>query len=335
MAHTRLEAELLAQDQLPGIGVSIGHYDGRLVRDRANWLVAGAGDDLLVGRVDQDPARVFSARLRWPHPRPGSSHGFASPLPDGGLAVSGRDAITVYEADGRVRWAYEHDPWPDQGIGSGACTADASGRRLLATTLAPVLIGGSYPGDRCVALRLADGRPLDQITLPSASAGYLFQQSLTDPGQLFLDAAMGDTFCSLGVSWRDGGLRAEPLGMAEEPFAGLSLGGAYLKLDVGGEWLSRYEAGRPDVIVEAETVLPDGLRFVGHRPGFLDGDRVLVAVAEEQWSEEARHLVLDGHTLRPVAEVRYPGTSCLDPLALGDGTWLTVHGDTVRRWRTA
>ncbi|MFE9823111.1 hypothetical protein ACFYSH_13260 [Streptomyces sp. NPDC005791] len=29
-----------------------------------------------------------------------------------------------------------------------------------------------------------------------------------------------------------------------------------------------------------------------------------------------------------------PGTTCLDPLALGDGTWLTIHDQSVRRWRT-
>ncbi|MCD7443451.1 hypothetical protein K4B79_35215 [Streptomyces lincolnensis] len=49
----------------------------------------------------------------------------------------------------------------------------------------------------------------------------------------------------------------------------------------------------------------------------------------------SRHLLLDSRTLRPVAEVRYPGTSCLDPIALGDGTWLTTDGDLVRRWRSA
>ncbi|MFI0732969.1 hypothetical protein ACH4S9_28780 [Streptomyces sp. NPDC021225] len=151
----------------------------------------------------------------------------------------------------------------------------------------------------------------------------MFQQSLTDPAQLFLDWWEGDV------------LRAQQIGMTEEPFAGLSLGGAFLKLDVGGEWLSRYAPGQADVTVEAKDVLPDGLRFVGFRPGFLDRDRVLVAVAEEQWSPEAWHLICDGHTLVPLAEVGYPGTGCLDPLALGDGTWLTAHGDTVRRWRSA
>ncbi|MCP9945045.1 hypothetical protein LUX12_10045 [Streptomyces somaliensis] len=149
----------------------------------------------------------------------------------------------------------------------------------------------------------------------------------------------GGTFHSLLVlvlvRVRDGVLRTEPVGFENEPFAGLNLGGAVLKLDVGGEWLGRYETGRPDISADAEDVLPEGLRLVGHRPGFLDADHVLAAVAEEQWSEDSRHLILDARSLRPEGEVHYPGTTCLDPLALGDGTWLTVHGDTVRRWRTA
>ncbi|MGW0209904.1 hypothetical protein ACWDZ8_30355 [Streptomyces sp. NPDC003233] len=88
-----------------------------------------------------------------------------------------------------------------------------------------------------------------------------------------------------------------------------------------------------NVLAAAEEVLPDDLRFVGYRPGFLDKDRVLAAVAEEEDSEDNRHLILDGHTLQPVAEVGYPGTTCSDPLALGDGTWLTTEEDVVRRWR--
>ncbi|MBT2478187.1 hypothetical protein [Streptomyces sp. ISL-94] len=105
---------------------------------------------------------------------------------------------------------------------------------------------------------------------------------------------------------------------------------------MGGDWLGRYQPGHPDVSADAEDVLPDGLRFVGYRPGFLDADRVLAAVAEEQDGEDNRNLLLEAHTLRPTAEVTYSATTCCDPLALGDGTWLTSHSnDTLRRWRTA
>ncbi|WP_405603669.1 PQQ-like beta-propeller repeat protein [Streptomyces sp. NBC_01410] len=319
MEYTHLAAELIAQGQFPGLGLH--RNDAWLVRDRETWLVSETASEIVVGRVDEDPSRVFSGQHRWPSPQPGRSHGFASPLPDGGLAVSGSSVVTVYDADGRVRWAYEHEPWADQHIASGACVADPSGRRLLATMAGPMEAGGSYRGDLCVALDLADGRRVTQTVLPSASAGYIFQQSHTDPAQMFLDAAQGDTFFSLAVTFEDEALRAEPVGLEDEPFAGLSMNGAFLKLDVGGEWLSRYEAGQSDVSVDAEDVLPEDLRFVGYRPGFLDADRVLAAIAEDQDAVANRHLILDGRTLQPVAELDYPARAASTPWR-----WVTARG---------
>ncbi|MEV1020221.1 hypothetical protein [Streptomyces sp. NPDC050264] len=67
---------------------------------------------------------------------------------------------------------------------------------------------------------------------------------------------------------------------------------------MGGAWLSRHERGQSGTVVEAE----------------------------EEWSETARHLLLDGRTLRPTAGSHCPGTDFPDPIALGDGTWLTVQG---------
>ncbi|MFJ8749314.1 hypothetical protein ACIREO_08270 [Streptomyces sp. NPDC102441] len=51
-------------------------------------------------------------------------------------------------------------------------------------------------------------------------------------------------------------------------------------------------------------------------------------------NDDAQHLILDARSFQPVGELHYPGTTCLDPPALGDGTWLTIHGHTVRRRRT-
>ncbi|MER5556875.1 hypothetical protein ABT001_35420 [Streptomyces sp. NPDC002793] len=332
MEYTPLAVELLAEDELRNVGEALGRNDGFLVRNGACWLVSESDGQILVGHVDANTSRVFAQQGRWPSPRP-QGHGFASPLPDGGLAVATAGLVTAYDADGHVRWTHRLDTWDDPQIASSACTPDGTGHLLLVTAPGPTG-NGSYAGDLCLALDIRSGKPVSHTVLPSASAGYVFQQSLTDPGRLLLDAAQGDTFYSLAVRVEAGALHAEPVGLEDEPFAGVNLGTAALKLDVGGEWLGLYRAGLPDVSADAEDVLPEGKRFVGHRPGFLDTTRVLAAVAEEQWSDDAQHLILDALSLQPVGELHYPGTTCLDPLALGDGTWLTIHDDSVRRWRT-
>ncbi|MFH8616784.1 hypothetical protein ACH4E8_17115 [Streptomyces sp. NPDC017979] len=337
MALRSLSAELVAQEPFPGFGDRHGRFDAWLARQGATWLVSetGADLDIVVGKVSRDPSRIFEEVRTWPSPRPGHSHGFASPLPDGGLAVTGSGVVTVYGADGAIRWQYEHEPWGDERLGSGACVPDGAGRLLLVTTPGPDPDPDlPYDGDLCVALDLTDGRPVARVTIPSASAGYVFQQSLTDPPQLYLTALQGDTYYGLSISVDDDALRWETVGLENEPFAGPVMDNAAIKLDVGGEWMGRYDADGTEVLAEAEEVLPEGLRFVGSSPGFLDKDHVLTAVAEEDSSATSRHLLLDARTLVPVAEVDYPGTTFLDPLPLGDGTWLTVHDDIVHRWRT-
>ncbi|MFF4574996.1 hypothetical protein [Streptomyces sp. NPDC001410] len=332
-AHTN--AELLAEEELPGLTARAReNLDAFLVRHQACWLVAEHGGEIVAGRVAADSSRVFAERRRLPSTEAGASRGFVSPLPDGGLAVAAGGRVTVYDADARVRWTHEFEPWSYAKTGGPACVTDGGGSRLLVTTTGPGMTDRPYPGDRCVVLELSDGRTVTHTTLPSASAGYIFQQSLTDPAQIFLDALQGDTFYSRVLTLEGDTVRADPFG-DDEPFAGVSLGGAVLQLDVGGEWMSRCEAGSDEVLVEAEDVLPEGLRFVGQRPGFLDRDRIVVAVAEEEGGEDNRHLILDGCTLQPVFVLDHPGTTCPDPLALGHGTWLTTEADLVRRWRVA
>ncbi|MEU6391936.1 hypothetical protein [Streptomyces sp. NPDC046939] len=322
-------AELLAEEEVPGYGARFARCDSFLIRDRACWLVAESEDGPWAGRVSADVSRILDERCR-----AGAGRGFVSPLKDGGLAVAGADRVVVYDAGARVRWEYVFGGWADRNNASASCVDTADGRRLLVTVPGPDTGDGAYAGDLCVALDLADGRRVAEAVLPSATAAYAFQQSLTDPAQILLSALQGDTFYGLQVT-ADGGDRpaVAEVGLENDPIAGLCRDGAVLKADVGGGWLSRSQEGREDVIVEAEDVLPEGFLFVGPRAGFLDKDRVLAAVAEDQAPGDSRHLLLDAHTLQPVAELDYAGTTCADPLALGDGTWLTAEGDVVRRWR--
>ncbi|MET9653298.1 hypothetical protein ABZZ44_23935 [Streptomyces sp. NPDC006460] len=333
MNHPRVPARLLAGESLPGITEALGNMDGWLLRDGAHRLVTRHERVITVGRVAADPSRVFAERATWTDPAADGSDTYCSPLSDGALVVSGRQAVTVHEADGSVRWEHRHEMWPDSGEASGACTPDPTGRVLLAAMAGPLGPDRSYAGDICRALDLATGEVLAEHLLPSFSATYAFQQFPEARPEVLLTASMGQdgTRCLL-VTWTDGGLGIRAAGTAEEPYVGLGADGVLIGQDVGGGYLCRTQEGADDVLVEAGDVLPEEWVFVGYTPGFVDDQRVLVVAAEEQWAEEGTHLLFDAHTLRPLAAVDYPQPSGVAAVPLGDGTWLTVEEDTVRRW---
>ncbi|MFE7516453.1 hypothetical protein ACFU8I_35270 [Streptomyces sp. NPDC057540] len=333
MEYEAVGAELTAAEDLPGLGSALGQLDCLLVRDGAHWIVARNGTSVEAGRISDDPGAVFAARRGG---RLSEADGVSvSPLPGGGLAVSGRDSVTVQEADGTVRWALAHRTWPSGA--RGACAPDPSGTALLA------VVPPARETDRTevlVALDPATGVVLAEEPLPTSWGTYEFQQPLGPAGSgvLFLDAAQGqEEAYSLLVSLAGKELVVTRVGGYDEPFTGSSdRSGAFLTVAVAGELLTRYDdPAHPRTVARADDVLPDGLVFLG-RPGFLDATRVLAAVGEDPWEEECRHVLLDATDLRPRAGITYPrgGEPVSRVLPLGDGTWLTFDGDTVRRWRT-
>ncbi|MEU9012894.1 hypothetical protein AB0D12_24650 [Streptomyces sp. NPDC048479] len=336
MEYAQASAELTASGDFPGLEEALGKLDRWLVREGANWLVTQVEAEIRVARIADGPDAVFAWQRSWPAPEPDEEHGYSSPVPGGGLAVSGRHCITVYDADGGVRWVYEHAAWDERGMGRGASTPDPSGSHLFATIASPVEPGRTYPGDLCMALDLATGKPVAETVVPAYSAMYEFQQSLAPQAEVFLNVGQGqDDAHSLLVALQEGTLNVTGAGIPDEPFIGNSIAADdFLKMAIDGEYLARYRPGSQEpVTAEAEAVLPDELVFAG-RPGFLDRHRILAAAAADPWGEESRHFILDASTLRPFAELHYPMPVDLPPLPLGDGTWLTIDEDTVRRWQT-
>lgn len=333
MKYAPASAALLATDVSAGLAGSAGKLDQWLVREGHTWAVARGKTEVRLGRLSGAPSTVFDALHSWPTHVLDESRSYCSPVPGQRLAVSGREAVTLYGQDGRPLWSYPHPAWPEGAY--GACCPDPSGRYLLAA----IPLGAQPDGDwleACVALDLETGELTTQATLPSAAGIYRFQQAPTlDARKVFLNAAQGqeEAYAILASISGDRTLELETVGTFDEPFAGSLTQGDFLTFSVGGELLSRYTSGHAEpVTVDASDVLPDGLVFMG-RPGFLDDDRVLAAVGEETWSDESRHFILSATDLHPVAEVRYPTTIPGLPVALGDGTWLTADGDTVHRWR--
>ncbi|WP_405754094.1 hypothetical protein [Streptomyces sp. NBC_00073] len=335
MNYPRVPVRLLAHESLPGITEALGTMDGWLLRDGAHRLVTRHEGTITVGKVDTDRSRVFSDRAVWTDPAPDDPTQYCSPLPDGGLAVSTRQAVTVHEPDGSVRWEHRHRDWRHSPEAAGACTHDPAGRALLATMAGPLGPDGLSAGDICRALDLATGEVLAEHVLPSLSATYAFQQFPDARPEVLLTASMGQdgTHCLLVTCTADG-LDIRAAGTAQEPYVGLGADGVLVSQDVGGGYVCRTQDGADDVIIEARNVLPDEWVFVGYTPGFVDSGRILVVTGEEQWAEEGTHLLLDAHTIEPVAELDYPQAPGVTAVPLGDGTWLTHDQETVQRWTT-
>ncbi|MFF5768593.1 hypothetical protein ACFY8F_39495 [Streptomyces tanashiensis] len=335
MIHPRVRARLLARESLPGMAQALGNLDGWLLRDGAHWLVTRHEGRITTSRIGTDHSQVVAAQAAWNEPTPSGSGTYCSPLPGGALAISGREAVIVQERDGTVRWEHSHGDWQHAPGAGGACTPDPGGRVLLATMAGPLGDDGLSRGDICRALDLATGELLAEHVLPSFSAMYAFQQFPDARAEVLLTASMGQdgTHCLL-VTHTAAGLDVRAAGTAEEPYVGLGTDGVVVSQDVGGGYLCRTQDGLDDVIVEAGEILPEGWVLVGCTPGFVDEKRILVVAAEEQWVEEGTHLLLDAHTLRPLAELDYPHTPGVSAVPLGDGTWLTHDGETVLRWAT-
>jgi hypothetical protein len=332
MKYAPASAALLATDVLAGLAGSAGKLDQWLVREGHTWAVARDLAEIRLGRLSSEPGTVFDAQLTLPAHALGEGRSSCSPVPGQRLAVSGREAVTLYGQDGRPLWSYPHPAWPQGAYGH--CCPDPSGRYLLAAV--PLEVPGRQWLEACVALDVTTGALAAKATLPSAAGIYEFQQApALDSRKVFLNAAQGqEEAYAILVCVRDGrALELETVGTFDEPFAGSLTQGDFLTFSVGGKLLSRYDSGRAEpVTVDASDVLPDGLAFTG-RAGFLDHDRVLAAAGEEPWSEKSRHFILSAKDLHPVAEIRYPTPVDGLPLPIGDGTWLTTDGDTVHRWR--
>ncbi|MFF0558635.1 hypothetical protein [Streptomyces sp. NPDC004266] len=336
MNYPRVPARLLAGEAVPGVVEAFGNLDGLLLRDGAHWLVTRHGGTITIGKVDVDPSRVFSDRAMWTDPNPDASGTYCSPLPGGAMAISGREAVTVYEPDGTVRWEHRHREWQHSPEATGACAPDPAGRVLLTTMAGPLGADGLSTGDICRALDLATGEVLSEHLLPSRAAAYEFQGLPDARPEVLLTASMGQdgTLC-FWVTFEDGELDVRTTGTVTEACVGVGPDGALVIQDIGGGYLTRTQDGTDDVLLEAGDILPEGWVFVGYTPGFVDDKRILVVAAEEQWAEEGTHFLLDARTLRPLAELDYPQPPGVTAVPLGDGTWLTHDEETVQRWAIA
>ncbi|MBU7596730.1 hypothetical protein JGS22_003515 [Streptomyces sp. P38-E01] len=332
-----ISARMLAEERLECFRDALDRPDGFQVREGTNWLVRRDGATVSCFRISSGKARIVAEERSWRSSQL-DVQGYASPAA-GGLLFSAAGSVTYINSDGSIRWQFDHAPWEDSAIAKGACALTPSGSHVLATLRGPDDEEGRYAGDVCAVLDSESGDLVGQEIIPVYSGVYSFNHSLEHSNHVFLNAAHGqnDTY-SLIINALSGDLNITQAGQVGDPLTGNCLDGShFLKIDVGGDWLTLCEHRRDGSCPEKAEARTSDLneypdhQFVG-KPGFVDLNTVLAAVAEETWSAESEHLLLDAQTLIPWARVSYPSEVSARPLPLGDGSWLTIENNSVRRW---
>ncbi|WP_033819146.1 hypothetical protein [Kitasatospora sp. MBT63] len=254
--------------------------------------------------------------------------------------MSGDAALTAVDTAGRRLWTVEHTPWSSGGSGDGACAATPDERYVLSTIPGPVNANGSYDGDLCIAVDARNGEVADRVALTAASATYTFHGRPTADGALLLSAGQGqEDALSYAVACTGGKLNVAPAARPDELLAGINPDGDRLiTLERAGTRLQLHALTGDGTWQAAASIAITDIPGSGddrlvNRPGFLSDTAVIAAVAEHDFAETSRHVLLDPQTLTLLTELTYPAVPGPDPLALGDGTWLTTTaGDQLSRW---
>ncbi|PWI66084.1 hypothetical protein PCL_05302 [Purpureocillium lilacinum] len=317
--------ELISQESVEGASGAWGRLGGRQFRDGTLRLVTVSADIAVVMTVrsSTQPPLFETNRLSIPL-KDLAEHHYVTPA-GAGVAVSRRDSVSYHSRSGALEWIFRHDPWDD--IGSGAW---------------------KYPGDRCILLESETGKVIDGKLLPSCSADYTLDGPLPQFSNFVLTAAQGqDDAYSWKVDVVDGCLHLIELASGMERVTGVQHN-RILVQDLGGRWLqvrgvapdgtmrikSEMTFDESDVKSEDMSSEEDEEElFLNGNSGFVDDSHVIAAVAEEWCSEEADHFLLDAENLTIRSRIQYPFPVRSDPIALTDGTWVTIAGENVCRWR--
>ncbi|MBT2367477.1 hypothetical protein J7E88_19740 [Streptomyces sp. ISL-10] len=312
----------------PGGRLAVRHDDRLELHDRTAFL---AGDSSLLHSV----ALPRQAR--------------ATPLHDGTVVVAESARLRALGADGRNRWTLSHpvrhhrrrDPQPP-----GAPVASPDGRLVCAVV--PTLHPGAE--ERCRlrdTLLLLDAvtgdvnaeRPIGSVASDMSGAwhpdGHVMALSCWTP-------------CASWTTWwvepRHDGLHIRG-GVGMHEVVGFLPGADRAVTLRRAEHIAvkddRDELGLHNATSDEQTALLD-LSALVPDPGndevamacLLDPAHVLVTgrVFLRGRPPATRHWLCDARSLTPLGRLRYPRPVGTEVTALGDGTWLTRHGEDLHHW---
>jgi len=356
-----ITAQLRDSVRLPGGRVLVNGFALESRGDGSHRALLRNGHELEVHDLrelfagERAPAAVF------PLPWPRWDHGVHSVSPDGTFAVfSGQRSVRAMAAGGRTLWEYRHGCWGPElghphtgdeqevcrGLESGSCRISDDGRLVWAHVVAEQEPGEAE--ERWVVLDARDGRELASLPLDSAAAGSN-HLSHPDGAHMGLGIGMGqDGILLYWARWDGEKLTGWDVNegldrILTDVHAGHP---GFLTVEHYGADL-RLHALDGTVIAEQEPEPADDEDGAGggdetywdYGCGFVDAGTVIASTVEaDEEPEQARHWLLDAHTLRIRGVVTYP-TGPVDSYVrpLGDGTWLTYdeRSETLSRWARA
>ncbi|MEU4096463.1 hypothetical protein [Streptomyces sp. NPDC026673] len=304
-------------------------------------------------------------------PWPGWRNSACAASPDGSLIVlSGQRSVLALDSDGRTRWEYGHGCWGDgphrhdgpepcPGFFSGSVQVGADGRHVWAHVRPDIDHGDPYVDshEQWVLLDAADGTVLGHARVEGGSQGS-HQLTPPDGSRMILATGQGQDGSPAYVGhWDGSALTAGEIGDGFRIPVALHPGGrAFLSTPHGHDPLLLHRFPGGQVLMDRDAAdlagrdantdddeFEPAWDFVA---GFVDGHTVIAAAYDAgHHREESRHWLLDALTLRPLGPVAYPDPGPDPgpdrdpdqggyPVALGDGTWLTLAADgtTLNRW---
>ncbi|MEU8129035.1 hypothetical protein AB0B68_17615 [Micromonospora sp. NPDC049049] len=316
-------------------------------------VVIRRDDELLAYDLDRLTAGDDAPAARFPAPWPRGAGGIDAVSPTLNLAVfSGQHALRAVDAAGALRWEVPHACWSSACLSyhdsyqdyadsrehrhpdTGSCWISADGSTVWAH------VRTALPDDteskldeEWLVLDAPDGRLLGRASTGTVAAGS-HHVPHPDPSQMGLSVGEGqDGAPLLWGRWDGTRLTVTRIGDDDRSLVDVSpCGTRFLTISHWGQQpaVHRLPDGavirevtadpRPHRPADAEEETP-----WGYRCGFVDEHTIVASTIEG--SEETRHWLIDTASGNILDQVQYPKPVSEDPMALGDGTWLTCGED--------
>lgn len=308
--------------------LGVRHEDRLELHDRTAFLAGG-------------PSLLHSLAL----PRPAR----AASLPDGSVVAAESARIRAVGPDGHTRWALPHPVWHHGSRGPrppGAPVVSPDGLLVCAVvpTLGPDTEERGYGRDTLLLLEAATGAVLAERPVGSIASGMT---GAWHPDGHLMALSCWTAWASWTTWWvepRHDGLHIrggvgmhEVVGFVPGTRRALTLRRAeHIAVNDDRDELAAHDAASDEQTalfdLSALAADPENDEFTA--ASLIDGAHVLVVgrVFPRCRPPATRHWLCDARTLAPLGRLRYPRRVGTAVTALGDGTWLTRHGDEIHHW---